>query len=119
MSNRISSAYQQFSSQIARQNQTRPVESPSTVQKSTASGETTKSQTQQSRGLSREQRMQLVQLRNSGTLDNLQAILSQDEETLLQKLFGGNSGSYNIRAEKESSNQAYFTPKGELFDSRM
>lgn len=119
MTNKISSAYQQFSQQVRRQSETtasRKIASKNSVQPAeTARHNSPTDKTQ----LSRAQKAQLKQLRETGTLENLRSILSEDEETLLGKLFPEQHGGYTQRGNLSQKHSAIGNIKGGFFDQRL
>jgi|GEM_PF-1965723 len=119
MTSRITSAYQQFSHQIRRTGDSSPSEQLRKQQRSDEGRKAENSQGFSKTALSREQRQQLRQLRETGTLENLSAILSQDEEALLEKLFSGNYSSYTASANERRQLNGNAAIRGGLVDTKM
>lgn len=119
MTSRITSAYQQFSQQIRRTGDTTrsgQVQHGSKTNEQSPAGKTgdaTRS------SLTREQRQQVRELKESGTLENLSTILSQDEEVLLGKLFGGNYRSYDASAGPKRQLHQNVSPRGGIIDTKL
>lgn len=113
MSGKITSAYQQFSHRIREQSGTKTTDglrnNSEVAKKETA-------EKQPASGLNRQQKAQLRQLRETGTLENLQVILSEDEASLLSKLFPEDQASYDAGARVNKSHQAI---KGGLLDTKL
>lgn len=108
--NKIAAAYQQFS---------QPIQKHQGTQTAGAAQSHTVTPPKQSPDspprMNHQQLAQLQQLRESGTLDNLQAILSEDEASLLSKLFPEGRKSYDAGAQAKPSHQQ---GKGSLLDTR-
>ncbi len=116
---RITSAYQQFSQQVRR---TGDLTGPGQVQGQSRTREQSGPEQSQSTSrthLSREQRQQVRQLRETGTLENLSTILSEDEEILLGRLFGGNFQSYDASAGAKRQANTTVPSRGGIVDTRM
>jgi len=108
---KITAAYQQFSHRVQQQPGTR-----NTGAAQNHKALEPKRSTDSPSRLNGQQQSQLRQLRESGTLENLQAILSEDEASLLAKLFPGDGKSYDAGAHIKSSHQRV---KGGLLDTRF
>lgn len=119
MSNRISSAYQQFSQQVHRQGNSNAVQQVDRKQELQSVEDSQKSTNRDSKQLEATRKAQLRQLRETGTLKNLRSILSEDEETLLQKLFSGQNQTYNRQGEDQQFNVSAQTIKGGFFDQKF
>ena len=115
MTGKITSAYQQFSHQIQRKQQSQQ-SSPVRTNESQEPGQEAVRQSRSGQR-TREQQAQLKQLRETGTLDNLRMILSEDEETVLSRIFPETNTSYTANAEKQS--QRTNPGKGSLLDMKF
>ena len=119
MDNRISSAYQQFSQQIQRQQNSDSVRQIERHQDIQPVQETPQSAEQQDAKVSTARKAQLKQLRETGTLENLRSILSEDEETLLEKLFPDQKQTYDRRGGDSQAQSIMQSVKGGFFDQKF
>ncbi len=119
MTNRISTAYQQFSQQIQRQSE--PTASRKVITKNVIqpSKESPVQQPDKSSRLSQTQKVQLKQLRETGTLENLRSILSEDEESLLGKLFPERWNGYSGSGKNLPVQSSLENIKGGFYDQKV
>ncbi|MCF7802835.1 MAG: hypothetical protein K9N46_07135 [Candidatus Marinimicrobia bacterium] len=112
MTGKITSAYQQFSHRIQRQQES---QQPPSVRQSNSKNKSQNSvQSAPTSQRTGDQQRQLRQLRETGTLENLRTILSEDEESVLARIFPETNTSYTADAQKQS--QRTKPAKGGLLD---
>lgn len=114
MISRITSAYDHFSK--LRQKQSQPESRDTAVSRKNAEQGAPSSP----RGGTQEiQEKQVRQLRETGTLDNLQTILDESEKVLLKKLFPDRSHRYSQDGDVITDSGPQLTNKGYSLDKTL
>ncbi len=106
MISKVTSAYDRFNRHM--QNKLSSVAKPAHQKQGTDSAVTKKKTTLRDQ--------QLNQLRETGTLDNLQSILNESEKSLLQKLFSDRFAHYSQEGEVLSESETGINNKGYSLD---
>jgi len=114
MITRLTAAYTRFSRQMHQSYKTSLSElvQPQSVRN-------TPQESQQVKNQENLREQQLEELRSTGTLKNLEAILNEDEKSLLRKLFPEKVRSYSPDGQLVTNSKADVKSKGKSLDTRM